>query len=81
MKILIQILNLLFLTLLLLLGIVNYLDNRQQDKIIFGTVDNVEYLTENNKLLIENDKLLTENVSDIVKILVKISEKMGMPKE
>jgi len=68
MKTLIQILNILFLGFLLSLGAVNYLDNRQQDKIIFRTVDNVE-------LLIENDTLLISNVSDIVQVLVKISDK------
>ena len=44
----------------LIFGIVNYSDNRQQDKLIFGTIDNIGGLIENETKQVEINKNTTD---------------------
>lgn len=50
----------------LLLSLTNYNDNRQQDKLIFKTIDNAVETQEIIKSLIETDTMIINDLTDIV---------------
>lgn len=50
----------------LLLSLTNYNDNRQQDKLIFKTIDNAVETQEIIRSLIETDTMIINDLTDIV---------------
>jgi len=60
----------------LLLTVMNYVDNRKQDELIFKTVDQIEDTTKQIRTLINSDKSFLEadqNFVDIIKKMIDIS--------